>query len=203
MVSTLGHLERLLTRSAEIIADEVRACVSLTKLYDTIGNLETDLQLSICREAHFGSLLFAGLRASGYFAFAQGNYFRPKAPGRQIDLTIWLPDVQRWLYMEIEPCGTQAGLGCVPTDAKKLIDDAPTDLRDVLRALLVYGFRTPTSHQDLFRDKFHERLDSELAELGFSNIGIVSREVEGDPRITYVQTGLWVVGDKAHLDAPK
>jgi hypothetical protein len=174
----------------------------MVKLYDRIGTLENDLQLSVCREAHIGSLLFAGLRASGYFTFAQGSYFVPRANGRQIDLTVWLPDVQRWLYLEVEPCGTQAGLGCLLPDARKLIEDDPTDPRDYLRALLVYGFRTPTSHRDMFADKYRERLDTELGQLGFRNVDIINRQVDGDPKITYVQTGLWVVGELSLLDAP-
>jgi hypothetical protein len=196
MVTTANQLKRILARSTDIIADEVRNCVSMVKQYNTIGTLENDLQLSYCREAHFVCLLFAGLRASGYFTIAQGNYFDPGANARQIDLTIWLPDVHRWLYMEVEPCGTQAGLGCVLPDAKKLIADTSKDPRDALRALLVYGFGTLTSHQDGFEEKYRVRLDGKLGELGFSSIGIESRRIEGDPRITQVQTGLWMVAAK-------
>src|SRR5262249_27966475 len=98
--------------------------------------------------------MFAGLQASGYLTFATANYFKPASNSRQIDLAVWLPDLQRWLYLELESCGPHLGYLPVLADAQKLIDDKPTDERDQLRALIVYGFRHPMQERDGFPKKY-------------------------------------------------
>src|SRR5687767_253224 len=101
MPSVNDHLIRILDRVTHIVADEVLNCSSLTAAYPGIGELHP----AAGREGHGQSLLFAGLRASGYFTLAEANYSVPGSTSRQIDLALWLPDVQLWFYLEIKPCG--------------------------------------------------------------------------------------------------
>jgi hypothetical protein len=75
------HLRRILDRVTQVIADEVMNCASLVSTYPGIGVLHP----AVGREGHVQSLLFDGLRASGYFTFAEANYFAPKSSSRQID----------------------------------------------------------------------------------------------------------------------
>jgi hypothetical protein len=152
-----------------------------------------DLHPALGREVHIQSLLFAGLRASGYLTFASANYFKPASNSRQIDLGVWLPDVKRWLYLELEPCGPHLGYLPVLADAQKLIDDNPKDDQDKLRGLIVYGFRHPVQEErDGFRRKYEE-MSSELEQRGFTKMGITSRSLEGMDYL-YVLAGLWVLG---------
>ena len=115
MSSVKAHLNRILERVTHIIADEVLNCTSLAATYPAIG----DLHPAFGREGHGQCLLFAGLRASGYFTFAEASYFAPTSTSRQIDLAVWLPDVQRWLYLELKPCGPHWGYQQVIDDAEK------------------------------------------------------------------------------------
>jgi hypothetical protein len=186
--TTRAHLRRILSRATEIIVDEVLNAASLRAIYQDIG----DLHPAVCREGHMQSLLFAGLRSSGYFTIAEANYFKPMSNSRQIDLAVWLPDVHRWLYLEIEHCGTQAGYGNAFWDAKQLVEDSPVDRADQLRAVLVYGFRTQVNRRDDFKDKYEE-LNAELQKQGFELIQIQDRLLEGEGFV-YVQAGLWVLG---------
>src|SRR6516165_10480116 len=75
--------------------------------------------------------------------------------GRRLQAAV-AADVQRWLYLELEPCGPHFGYLPVLADARKLIDDKPTDHRDQLRALIVYGFRHPVQERDGFPNKYQE-----------------------------------------------
>jgi hypothetical protein len=188
MTTTHAHLRRILSRCIEIIADEVLNSASLSALYPMIG----DLHPAVGREVHVQSLLFAGLRSSGYLTFASANYFVPASNSRQIDLAVWLPDVQRWLYLELEPCGPHFGYLSVLSDARKLIEDNPTDERDQLRALIVYGFRHPFQKKDGFRTKY-ERTSAELQRLDFAEVGITHRPLHGVEYL-YVLAGLWALG---------
>lgn len=194
-MTTHAHLRRILSRSTEIIADEVLNCASLRATYLAIG----DLHPALCREAHVQSLLFAGLRSSGYLTFAEANYFAPASNSRQIDLAVWLPDVRRWLYLELEPCGPHFGYLPVLADAQKLIDDKPTDDRDQLRGLFVYGFRHPIKERDGFPKKYQE-MSGELQQRGFTEVGIIHRPLEG-VEYPYVQAGLWVLGIAVEREA--
>ena len=180
------HLLRLLDRVTHIIADEVLNCASLARTYPQVGNLHPALR----REGHVQSLLFDGLRASGYFTLAEANYFVPLSASRQIDLAVWLPDVLVWFYLEVKPCSPYYGVQPVVWDAQKLIDDKPTDLRDRLRGVLAYGFRDRVKERDGFPQKY-KGIITELAPLGFREVGIQCRSLEGT-EYTYVQTGLWV-----------
>jgi hypothetical protein len=191
MLSVNVHLNRILDRVTHIIADEVLNCSSLTSTYPGIG----DLHPALGREGHGQSLLFAGLRASGYSTFAEANYFAPASNSRQIDLALWLPDIQLWLYLEVKPCGPYYGYQGVLGDAHKLIDDRPVDRRDWLRGILAYGFRDPVKERDGFPKKYSE-ITAELAPLGFREIGIRTRSLEGTG-YCYVQAGLWVIGEHA------
>src|SRR6202035_2518770 len=94
-----AHLSRILSRATDTIADEVLNCASIAAVYPGIG----DIHPALCREAHAQSLLFAALRASGYFTLAEGAYFSPATAARRIDLTVWLSHVGRWLFLEIKP----------------------------------------------------------------------------------------------------
>jgi hypothetical protein len=84
------------------------------------------------------------------------------------------------------------GYQWVLDDAQKLIDDAPTDPRDRLRGLLVYGFRNPVSQPDQFPEKY-QTLGRELGRMGFAEAGISSRTLDG-VQYAYVQVGLWALG---------
>ena len=150
------------------------------------------LHPALGREGHMLSLVFAGLRASGYLTFAQASYYTPRSNSRFIDLAVWLPDASRWLYLELKPCGAQGGFGNVLLDARKLKDDNPRDPYDQLRGVLAYGFRTESTHQDGFKNKYVD-LSKELKLSGFEEIQIQRRELEGN-EYHYVQTGLWCLG---------
>src|SRR5260221_7855009 len=80
------RLRRLLDRVTHIIADEELNCASLARTYPKIGALHP----ALTREGHVQCLLFAGLRASGYFTLAESYYFLPASANRQIDLAVWL-----------------------------------------------------------------------------------------------------------------
>ena len=190
MPSVAVHLTRILDRVTHIVADEVLNCTSLSSTYSGIG----DLHPALGREGHGQSLLFAGLRASGYFTLAEENYFVPTSTSRQIDLALWLPDVQRWLYLEVKPCGPYWGYQGVIGDAQKLVNDQPQDARDRLRGVLAYGFRDPVKERDGFPKKYEE-ISEILAPLGFRKVGIRTRKLEGTGFV-YVQAGLWVIGEE-------
>jgi hypothetical protein len=188
MADTHAHLCRLLDRVTAIFADEVLNCTSLSKLYPGIG----DLHPAICREGHVQGLLLAGLRASGYYTVAEANYFVPSSNSRQIDLAVWLPDVARWLYLEVKPCHPLYGYQGVLDDAEKLRGDSPTDTRDQLRGVLTYGFRGPAIQRDFFPKKYQE-LGAKLIAMNFQQIGMACRSLDGTD-YSYVQAGLWVLG---------
>jgi hypothetical protein len=183
-----AHLRRILDRVTHIIADEVLNCMSLAATYHDhdIG----DLHPALGREGHMESLLFGGLRASGYFTMSQAGYFAG-APSRQIDLAVWIPDTRAWLYLEIKPCWPDGGNQPVLDDAQRLIDDQTTDRRDRLKAVLAYGFRWPVREPDGFPQKYLD-LSAELEQMGFSRVGIRCRSLEGT-RYLYVQVGLWIL----------
>jgi hypothetical protein len=189
MASILAHLERIHTRCLEIIADEVQNCTSLAAVY---GAKIGEVHPAPSREVHVQSVLFAGLRASGYFTFAGALYEMPANNRRQIDLAVWLPDDRRWFYMEVKPCEQQGGFGNVVADAQKLLSDRPSDPKDRLRGVLAYGFKYPASGQDRYPMKF-EKISKRLKPMGFTRISIDHRDVKG-PVYAYVQVGLWVTG---------
>lgn len=188
-----SHLRRILARSIEAISDEVLNCASLAALYPEIGQLHP----AVYHEAHAQHLLFAGLRLAGYMTIAEANYFAPADNGRRLDLAVWLPDARRWLYLEIEPCGPLYGYQNVLEDATKLVTDDPTDPRNRMRGVLVYGFRDPVTTRDGFRRKY-ENMSTALVGLGFTEIEIRQRSLDG-AEYQYVQAGLWVLG----LEDPK
>jgi hypothetical protein len=190
MQSLNSHLMRILDRVTHVVADEVLNCASLVATYPDIGELHPALG----REGHAQSLLFSGLRASGYFTFAEANYATPGSNSRQIDLAVWLPDNQVWIYLEIKPCGPYWGIQAVLADAEKLVADQPTDPRDRLRGVLAFGFRDPVG-RDSFPHKY-EDLSTRLQALGFREVGTRTRSLEGTTH-SYVQAGLWVIGEGA------
>jgi hypothetical protein len=189
MSSVLAHLKRIHNRCLESISSEVQNCASLASVYgDDLG----DIHPAPCREIHVQSVLFAGLRDSGYFTLAGAIYWMPANMRRQIDLAVWIPDVRRWFYLEVKPCEQQGGAANVRSDAEKLRDDRPSDPRDRLRGVLAYGFKYDTAHGDRFPAKF-EGISEELRPIGFAPIAIDSRPLN-DTRYPYVQVGLWAIG---------
>jgi hypothetical protein len=181
-----AHLRRILDRVTQIIADEVLNCISLAETYPCMG----DLHPAVCREGHMESLLFGGLRVSGYSTISQADYFTGR-PSRQIDLAVWIPDTRAWLYLEIKPCWPDGGCQEVLDDAQRLIDDRTTDPRDRLKGVLAYGFRWPVRDPDGFPAKY-EQLGVQLEQMGFFTVGIRRRPLEGT-RYLYVQAGLWIL----------
>ncbi len=181
------HLLRVLDRITHLIADEVLNTVSLALTYPEIG----DLHPALTREGHVQALLFAGLRGSGYFTIAEANYFMPASASRQIDLAVWLPDARLWLYLEVKPCSPHYGYQGVLADAHKLVEDRPADPRDRLRGALAYGLRHPVKEKDGFPEKYRQ-LGAELLPLGFREVGIRRRSLEGADYLS-VQAGLWVI----------
>jgi hypothetical protein len=114
-------------------------------------------------------------------------------------MAVWLPDVRAWLYLEVKPCSPYNGFQEVVWDAQKLIDDQPTDPRDQLRAVLAYGFRDPVKGRDGFPNKY-KQIGDRLLQLGFHELGIRSRVLEGTEYV-YVQAGMWVFCDDVpHVD---
>jgi len=187
MPPTVGdHLRRIHLSCLDSLANEVRHGLLVKATYPGIG----DIHPGEGREGHVQQLLFMGLRQAGYFTLAETSYFRGRSAGRQIDLGVWIPDVERRLFLEVKPCGPQMGDPQVRRDAKKLVDDNPPDPRDQLRGVLAYGFRDPVNRDD-FPGKY-ERTGEELARLGFEQIGVARRSLEGGA-YTYVQVGMWVI----------
>jgi hypothetical protein len=183
---------RVHSRCLEIIADEVQNCASLEKVY---GKEIGDIHPAPCHEVHVQSILFAGLRASGYFTMAGANYFDDRSsPHRQVDLAVWLSDVPTWLYLEIKECEPQGGRGKVLEDARKLKEgDKSNNPRDQLRAVLAYGFKYGKPSTIRYQAKF-EKVSKELEEeWKFEKIAIDHRSLAGQ---TYscVQVGLWAIG---------
>jgi len=180
------HLKRLHQSGLHALANEARRIGVLNDLYDDFG----DQHLAELREGHAQAALFEGFRADGYFAEAESYYFEGN-PRRRIDLAVWLPDVRRWLYLEVKPCGPQGGGKKVLGDAKKLLADPSGDIRDQLRGVLAYGFQRPLEHgRDQYPDKY-ARLSGRLDKRGFKEIAIGRAEL-ADTGFEYLQLGLWV-----------
>jgi hypothetical protein len=193
---TRAHLRRILRRANEIIVAEVVNVASLEDVYKNMGSADQPdyWHPALGREGHIQNLLFAGLRSSGYFTYSQVPYFSTGSSRRSVDLAVWLPDVHRWLYLELEYLGPQSGLLNVPWDAQKLIDDNPTDPRDQLRAVLAYGFGEKSTQLERFRDKYRIGLSTELKGKGFEEILIEERDLTSGPQYVRVQAGLWALG---------
>jgi hypothetical protein len=187
MSSLPKHLERIHARSVDAIADEVRNIETLIKAYPSIGLTHPADE----REAHVQHVVFAGLRNAGYFTMIESNYFVPRDSSRRIDLATWIPDASRWLYLEVKPCSPIGGCEEVLLDARKLLADQPTDPRDLLRGMLVYGFRDQVG-RDGFPDKYRE-MSTQVQRLGFNEVRIEQRELRGT-RYSYAQVGLWAIG---------
>jgi hypothetical protein len=126
-----AHLRRIHARCLDIIAEEVQNCSSLADLYGECGNVSPAFR----REVHVQSLLFAGLRSSGYFTMAGVDYFHRDPTSWQVDLAIWLPEALRWFYMELKHCEQQGGYPQALSDRDKFVADGPLDERDRLRGL--------------------------------------------------------------------
>jgi hypothetical protein len=184
-----AHLKRIHDRCLDIIADEVQNCASLAEAYGMeVGNIHP----APAREIHVQSVLFAGLRASGYFTLAGSIYDMPANKRRQIDLAIWLPDVRKWFYLEVKPCEQQGGSSNVIADAEKLKNDKPADPRDQLRGVLAYGFKYRTRALDRYPAKF-EKIGEALEPMEFRQFGPGHRDLNGG-NYRYVQVGMWVIG---------
>ncbi len=183
-----GHLTRILQRFGDMVRDEVANCATLGAVYPEIG----DIHPALCRERHVQGLFAQAARQAGYFAIAECNYFVPASAGRRIDLGLWLSDLRRWLYLELEPCGPQMGFQAAAVDAQKLVDDVPTDVRDQLRGVVVYGFRDRGVERDGFRSKY-EQLGTELEKVRYRKVAIRQWPLDGDAEWAYFQAGLWVV----------
>jgi hypothetical protein len=159
---------------------------ALNDLYDGFG----DQHLAELREGHAQAVLFETFRADGYYAEAESSYFEGEEL-RRVDLAVWLPDVRRWLFLEVKPCGPQSGDGNVLSDVEKLLTDPSADDRDQLRAVFAFGFRRPLERgPDRFPDKYTQ-LSGRLEEHGFREVGLGTAEL-ADAGFEYLQTGLWV-----------
>ncbi|HEY7158209.1 MAG TPA: hypothetical protein VH575_29925 [Gemmataceae bacterium] len=180
------HLLPILDQITKLIADEELNRASLVHTYPGIGDRYPDMY----REGHVQSVLFCGLRTSNYFTIAEANYINPTSIYRKIDLAVWLPDARLWLYLELKPCPPVGAIADVLLDAKKLVDDRPTDPRDRLRGILAYGLRNPVQW-DGFPNKYRQLGEILLRDYGFQEVGIRSRSLKGTPSL-YVQAGLWV-----------
>lgn len=184
----MKHLERILDRSIEAVVDEVRNGLTLAAIYPTLGKIHP----AEGRERQIQHVVFSAIRSSGYFSLVETNYSKPRDNSRRIDIAAWLPDISRWLFLEIKPCNPLFGYENVIADAVKLINDDPVASEDRLRGIFVYGFRDSVSI-DHFPQKY-SKLSTELRQLGFTEIGISKRDLSGTS-YNYVQAGLWVIAD--------
>src|SRR5206468_2275342 len=129
------------------------------------------------------------------------NYFKPRANGRRIDLAVWLSDSKKWVYIEIEPYGAQAGLPQqLLADAQKLIEDEPADPRDNLRCLIAYGFSYSNSTIEHLRKKY-DHLNAKLTDTGFRLVGIRPRSLDS-PEPANILAGMWIVDPEKTAGGP-
>ena len=180
------HLQRVYQSGLHALANEARRMKALDDLYDGFG----DQHLAELREGHAQAVLFEGFRADGYYAEAESSYFEGEEL-RRVDLAVWLPDVRRWLFLEVKPCGPQGGDGKVLADADKLLSDPWDDDRNHLRAVFAFGCRGLLERgPDRFPGKYAQ-LSTRLAERGFREVGLGRADL-ADAGFEYVQVGLWV-----------
>jgi len=185
------HLKRILDRSIEAVVDEVRNGITLTAIYPSLGKIHP----AEGRERQIQHVVFSAMRSSGYFSLVETNYSKPRDNSRRIDIAAWLPDLSRWLFLEVKPCNPLSGFENVIADAGKLISDDPLATEDRLRGIFVYGFRDTVS-RDQFPQKY-SKMSARLCQLGFTEIGISKRDLSGTS-YNYVQAGLWVIADARH-----
>lgn len=200
------HLGRIHARCIDALVDEVKYTADLYQVYPEIGSIHPAYE----REGHAQHLMSTALRSAGYYTKVETNYPNTM-PGyygrRKIDIAAWIPDVRRWLYLEIKTFYHSNGEpGQVIQNANGLISDCPSG--DQLRGLLVYGFFFPpgslkkiqsevgrqekqASYENKFYDKF-DGLGAELTKLGFKEIAIADQDISGE--WPYMQVGLWVIG---------
>ena len=116
---TRKHLSRIHARSVDAIYDEVRNTESLRAVYPKIGEIHP----AEARERHIQHVIFSGIRNAGYFAQLETMYFEDGNNSRRIDIGVWLPDVERWFFLEVKPCSQYNGYKNVLGDARKLVAD--------------------------------------------------------------------------------
>jgi hypothetical protein len=179
-----NHLQRILACFNDAIYHEVSNIYSLSKLYPSIGPIHP----AECREQHIQSLFFVGLRTTGYYSHSETLYNNPKSLNRRLDLACWLPDIQTWLFIELEHCSPLSGYMNVLTDAIKFKSDTRKSSPPELKCLLVYGFR-----DEVIRDNFpmkYLKLNNALLKAGFSKINIQTTNLPNGS-YKYMQSGLW------------
>ena len=184
MILLENHLLRLLSCFNGAIYHEVNNIQSLLKIYPSIGEIHP----AECREQHIQSLFFLGLRSAGYYVHSETQYFYPKSNSRRLDLACWLPEIKKWLFIELEHCSPLSGFKHVLNDAMKFKDDTQKGTLKELKCLLVYGFRDVVT-RDTFPEKY-EKLSNALVQKCFSKIEISRTPLFGK-NYKYLQTGLW------------
>jgi hypothetical protein len=146
-------------------------------------------------EGHVQSLVFQELRTSKpeYYVESEAPYFCGPKGRREVDLAIWLPPVERWLYLEVKGWLTKKGSKSVRKDAKKLIRDGQRNCQRTLRGILVYG--TYSSKHRCSIALYESVGDEELEkEMGFARVGIRSKDFSGDDDGWQgLQMGLWCI----------